>query len=142
MLNRPLSELLQGQTASLRLPPGTTVREACQRMRERAADAVLVADGAGRLLGIFTGRDAVRRVLAEARDADRTTLAEVMTRDPATLPLRAAAMEALRLMRDGGFDHVPVVEGGRAVGLVSHGHFLGLEQTRLEEETQTFETLR
>jgi CBS domain-containing protein len=142
VLNRPLSDLLQGQTAPLLLPPGTTVGEACQRMRERAADAVLVADGAGRLLGIFTGHDAVHPVLAEARDADRTTLAEVMTRDPATLPLRAAAMEALRLMRDGGFDHVPVVEDGRAVGLVSHGHFLGLEQTRLEEETQTFETLR
>jgi hypothetical protein len=51
-------------------------------------------------------------------------------------------MEVPRLMRDGGFDHVPVVDGGRAVGLVSHGHFLGLEQTRLEEETRTFETLR
>jgi CBS domain-containing protein len=111
-------------------------------MRERAADAVLVADGTGRLLGIFTGRDAVRRVLAEARDADRATLAEVMTRDPAAVPPHAAAMEALRLMRDGGFDHVPVAEGDRALGVVSHGHFLGIEQTRLEEETRTFETLR
>ena len=142
MLNRPLSELLRGQTAPLILPPGATVREACRAMRERAADAVLVADGAGRLLGIFTGRDAVRRVLAEARDADRAALTEVMTRDPATVPPRAAAMEALRLMQDGGFDHVPVVEGGRAVGLVSHGHFLGIERTRLEDETRTFETLR
>ena len=142
MLNRPLSELLRGQKSPLILPPGATVREACRAMRERAADAVLVADGAGRLLGIFTGRDAVRRVLAEARDADRATLAEVMTRDPATVPPRAAAMEALRLMQDGGFDHVPVVEGGRAVGLVCHGHFLGIERTHLEDETRTFETLR
>ena len=142
MLNRPLSELLRGRTAPLALPPGATVREACQRMRERAVDAALVADGAGRLLGIFTGRDAVRRVLAEARDAERATLAEVMTRDPATVPPGAAAMEALRLMQDGGFDHVPVAEGGRAVGLVCHGHFLGIERTRLEDETRTFETLR
>ena len=142
MLNRPLSELLRGRTAPLALPPGATVREACLRMRERAVDAVLVADEAGRLLGIFTGRDAVRRVLAEARDADRATLAEVMTREPATVSSRAAAMEALRLMQDGGFDHVPVLERGRAVGLVSHGDFLGPEQTRLEEETRTFETLR
>ena len=73
---------------------------------DRLDDAVLVADGSGPLLGIFTGRDAVRRVLAEGRDADRTTLAEVMTRDPAAVPPRAAVMEALRLMRDGGFDHV------------------------------------
>jgi CBS domain-containing protein len=142
MLNRPLSELLRGQMAPLTLAPGTTVREACRCMRERSADAVLVATGSGPLLGIFTGRDAVRRVLAEARDADRATLTEVMTRDPTTLPPRATAMEALRLMQDGGFDHVPVVQDGRAVGLVSHGYFLGLEQTRLEEETKTFETLR
>ena len=119
MLNRPLSELLRGQTAPLTLPPGATVRDACRAMRERAVDAVLVADGAGTLLGIFTGRDAVRRVLAEARNADRATLAEVMTRDPAT-----------------------VLQGGRAVGVVSHRHFLGIEQTRLEDETRTFETLR
>jgi CBS domain-containing protein len=131
MLNRPLSELLRGQMAPLTLAPGTTVREACRCMRERSADAVLVATGSGPLLGIFTGRD-----------ADRATLTEVMTRDPTTLPPRATAMEALRLMQDGGFDHVPVVQDGRAVGLVSHGYFLGLEQTRLEEETKTFETLR
>jgi CBS domain-containing protein len=84
----------------------------------------------------------VRRVLTEVRDADRTTLAEVMTRNPAKVSPRASAMEALRLMRDGGFDHVLVMEGARALGLVSHGHFLGMEQTRLEEETRTFETLR
>jgi CBS domain-containing protein len=142
MLNRPLSELLRDQTPLLVLPPGTTVREACQRMRERSVDAVLVATSSGPLLGIFTGHDAVCRVLAEKRDADRATLAEVMTRTPMTVPPRADAMEALRLMRDGGFDHVPVVQDGRVVGLVSHGHFLGLEQTRLEDETRTFEALR
>ena len=142
MLDRPLSELLRGRKAPLTVRPGTTAREACLRMRESATDAVLVADGTGLLLGIFTGRDAVRRVLAEGRDADRATLAEVMTRDPAAVPPRAAAMEGLRLMRDSGFDHVPVVEDGRAVGLVSHGDFLGPEQTRLEEETRVFETLR
>ena len=75
-------------------------------------------------------------LLAEGRDADRATLAEVMTREPAAVPSSAMAMEALRLMQDGGFDHVPVVEGGRAVGLVSHSDFLGQEQTRLEAETR------
>jgi len=142
MLKRPLSELLRDQAPPLILPPGTTVREACQRMRERTVDAALVATSSGPLLGIFTGHDAVCRVLAESRDADRATLAEVMTRNPMTVPPRADAMEALRLMQDGGFDHVPVMQDGRVVGLVSHSHFLGLEQTRLEEETRTFEALR
>ena len=142
MLNRPLSELLRGHSPPLTLPPGTTVREACRCMRERAADAVLVAEEPGQVLGIFTGRDAVRRVLGEGRNANQATLAEVMTRNPAMMRLHATAMEALRLMRDGGFDHVPVVEGGRVAGIVSHAHFCGLEQTRLEDETRSFETLR
>jgi CBS domain-containing protein len=142
MLNRTLAELLRDHAVPLTLPPGTPVREACRHMRERSADAVLVAEEPGPVLGIFTGRDAVHRVLAEGRNADWATLAEVMTRNPAVIPRRATAMEALRLIQDGGFDHVPVVEGGRAVGIVSHRHFCGLEQTRLEEETRTFETLR
>src|ERR1700751_6155869 len=117
MLNRPLSELLRGQKPPLTLPPGATVREACQRMCECTTDAVLVVEGQGPLLGIFTAHDAVRRVLAEARDAAQATLAEVITHAPATVPPRGAAMEALRLMQDGGFDHVPVTESGRVVGL-------------------------
>ena len=48
-------------------------------------------------------------------NANRATLAEVMTRDPAAVPPRAAAMEALRTIRDGGFEHVPLVDDGRAV---------------------------
>jgi hypothetical protein len=54
MLNRPLSELLRGQAGQSTLPPGTTVREACQRMRECSVDAVLVTDGPSALLGVFT----------------------------------------------------------------------------------------
>lgn len=58
-------------------------------MREHRADPVLVTEGPGQVFGIFTGCDAVRRVLAESRNADRATLAEVMTRDPAILPFRS-----------------------------------------------------
>jgi CBS domain-containing protein len=141
MMNRPVSELLRNQTP-LVLPPGTTVRAACQRMRERRSDCVLVAEGRGRLLGIFTERDAVWRVLAEGRDADRATLAEVSTRDPITMRPEGTAMEALRLMQDGGFRHVPVVHGDRVVGVVSFIDFSGPEHTRLEDETETFERLR
>jgi predicted transcriptional regulator len=53
------------------------------------------------------------------------------------------AMDAPRLMRDGGFRHVPVVDGDRLVGIiVACSDFAGLEHTRLEEETGVFETLR
>ena len=88
-------------------------------MRERRVGAVLVTEGDNRLLGIFTGRDAVHRVLAEGKSAARTKLAQVMTREPDTIPPGKTAIEALRLMEDGRYRHVPVVDGGRVVGIVS-----------------------
>jgi CBS domain-containing protein len=141
MLTRPVVTLIRNQVV-LTMPPQATVRAACQRMRERYVGSVLVTDERDRLIGIFTERDAVCRVLAESRDADRTTLAEVMTTGAVTVSPRATALEALRVMQDGGFRHVPVVEGTRVVGVVSYTDFRGQEHARLEEETELFETIR
>ena len=108
MLTRPVAVLIRNQVL-LTSPPQETVRAACQRMRDRYVGSVVVTDERGHLVGIFTERDAVCRVLAEGRDADRTTLAKVMTTEVATVSPQATALEALRLMQDGGFRHVPVV---------------------------------
>src|SRR5262245_35893638 len=123
------------------LAPDATVKEACVRMRERCVGAVIVAAEDGRPLGIFTGRDAVCRVLAEARDAAATPLAAVMTREPATMSPGTTAIEALRLMHDGGFRHIVVVKDGRVVGVVSWRDFRGKEQDRLDEETGMWERI-
>jgi CBS domain-containing protein len=141
MTNRQMSEIVKDQSP-LTLPASATVQEACARMRDRRVGAVLVTDEAGRLVGIFTGRDAVCRCLASAKDAAELTLAEVMTRNPDTMPPGKTAIEALRLMQDGGFRHVPVVaRGGKIVGVVSRGDFRGLEHARLDEETGLFERI-
>ena len=137
---RQLSDIVLHQTP-LVLPPETSVKDACRSMRDRRVGAVLVTDEDRRLLGIFTGRDAVCRVLAEGKDPAETPLAEVMTSDPCTMPPTNTAIEALRLMRDGGFRHVPVVAGGKIIGVVSHGDFRGLETARLDEETGLWERL-
>ena len=123
------------------LEPTASVLDACKRMRDRSVGAVLVTDSAGKLVGIFTGRDAVARVLAEGRDAGRKALADVMTRDPATMPPGMTAIEALRLMQDGGFRHVPIVDRGKVVGIVSRRDFRGMEQARLDEETGLWERI-
>ena len=141
MLTRPVAALIRNQVV-LALPPQATVRAACQRMRERYVGSVLVTDERDHLVGIFTERDAVCRVLAESRDADRTTLAEVMTTEVATVSPQATALDALRLMQDGGFRHVPVVAGRRVVGIVSYTDFRRQEHARLEHETELFETIR
>lgn len=121
------------------LPATATVRHACERMRDRRVGAVLVTEKDRQLVGIFTGRDAVGRVLAEGRDPAKTTLAEVMTVDPRTMPPEKTAIEALRLMHDLGFRHLPVIQERKVLGVVSRGDFRGLEQDRLEEETELWE---
>ena len=123
------------------LPPSATVRDACRCMRDRRIGAVLVTEGDHRLLGIFTWRDAVHRVLAEGKSAARTKLAEVMTRDPDTIPPGRTAIEALRLMEGGRYRHVPIVDGSKVVGIVSRFDFSGIELDRLDEETGLWERI-
>jgi CBS domain-containing protein len=137
---RHMSDIVRDQEP-LVMSPRTSVKHACQRMRERHVGAVLVIDRNDRLVGIFTGRDAVCRVLAEGKDAAETTLAEVMTTDPCCMPPASSAIEALRLMHDGGFRHVPVIAGKKVVGIVSHGDFRGQETDRLDVETGIWERI-
>jgi CBS domain-containing protein len=137
---RKVSDIVKSQDP-ITLPPNTTVREACRCMRDRGVGAILVTEGDRRLVGIFTGRDAVHRVLAEGKSAARTILAEVMTRDPDTMPPGKTAIEALRLMEDRRYRHVPIVDGGKVVGIVSRFDFSGIELDRLDEETGLWERI-
>ena len=138
---RKLSDIIFNQHP-LTLRPSVCVKDACERMREARAGSVLVTDEQGRLLGIFTGRDAVCRVVAAGKNAATTTLAEVMTGGPETMSPDKTAIEALRLMWDGGFRHIPIVDRGRLLGVVSRGDFKGAERDRLEEERELWEHMR
>jgi CBS domain-containing protein len=138
-MNREMTEIIRNRNP-LTLPPTATVREACRHMHDQKVGAVLVTLGERELVGIFTGRDAVR-VMAEGQDG-ATPLRLVMSKNPHCLPPRHTAIHALRLMRDGGFRHVPVVEEGVVIGVVSRGDFRGLEQDRLDEETGIWERMR
>lgn len=140
MTERHMFDMVRDQQP-VTLPPKASVKEACQRMHKRRVGAVLVTEGGDHLVGIFTGRDAVSRVLAEGRSPKKTQLAEVMTRDPDTMAPDKSAVEALRLMRDGGYRHIPIVHQGRVVGIVSRGDFRGLEQAKLDEETGLWERI-
>ena len=140
MTNRRMEEIVRNQHP-VTMQTTASVREASACMHERKIGAVLVTDETGRLAGIFTGRDLVRLV-AEGTDIGATPLASAMTRDPHTMPPGRTAIEALRAMRDGGFRHVPVVDEGQIVGIVSRGDFRGLEHDRLDEETGYWERMR
>jgi CBS domain-containing protein len=107
-------------------PGSTTVIAAARLMRESHVGAVIVVEE-GKLAGVFTERDALFRVIAEGRDVQTTQLAEVMTRDPRTIHPDKPFPDALHVMYEGGFRHVPVVEDGRPVGMISARDALGQE---------------
>ena len=138
-MRRVVPDIVRNQHL-LQLPPDATVRNAALAMRERHVGAVLVTTD-GRLAGIFTERDMVNRVVADGRDPDHTTLAEVMTADPDTITPSTTAIEALRRMDDGGYRHLPIVERGRLVGIVSRRDFHGDEKARLDDESDIWKKI-
>lgn len=125
MPHRIVKMIIEGQEL-VTSPGDATVDEAARLMKNAEVGAVMVVEE-GKLLGIFTERDALFRVIAERRDARTTRLSEVMTRDPRTIEAGQAFPEALNIMHAGGFRHVPVVEKGRPIGMLSARDALGPE---------------
>jgi CBS domain-containing protein len=103
-------------------------------MRKHNIGAVPIVEDES-LKGILTVNDMTYRVIAEGRDPDRTCVKEVMTPDPDTVSPDTTVIDALRLMQDGGYRHLPVVDGRRVVGVVSRRDFYGVEKAKLEDET-------
>ncbi len=107
----------------LMLPPSTSVMEAARHMHARHVRAVLVIEGDADLVGIFTERDAISRVLAAGRDPVTTILADVMTNNPETVTRQQTATEMLWLMKEVRVRHLPVVQDGKTVGIVVRNDF-------------------
>ena len=106
--------------------PSMIVSDAARQMKRSQVGAILVVEG-GRLVGIFTERDALFRVVAEGRDPTRTTLGEAMTRKPITIHPDKPFADALAMMHVGKFRRVPVVEGDKPIGMVSAQDVMGPE---------------
>jgi CBS domain-containing protein len=137
MPDRRIRSIIRGRPP-ITVSPQTTVAEAARLMKIRKVGALLVVDGV-RLIGIFTERDALLRVIAEERDPHQTPVANVMTPDPQTVDPDKPFGYALHLMHEGGFRHVPVVENGWPLGVVSARDVLGSELREFATELQTRE---
>jgi CBS domain-containing protein len=101
----------------LSVAPEDTIGEAAQKMVDRGVGSAVVLDY-GRLIGIFTERDLMRAV-ADRVHSSEARVREWMTGEPITITPETSSEEAAQLMLDNGFRHLPVVEGERAVGIVS-----------------------
>jgi len=118
MTHRTIRQLIAKPNVET-LPPTATVRDAAERMATSRIGAVVVMDDDGVLQGIFSERDAVTRVMSQGLDSRDTTLESVMTDRVLTVHPEDEISQALRLMRDIGFRHLPVVEDGALIGLIS-----------------------
>ena len=110
-----------------------SVRDAARYMTDRRVGAVSVLDGT-HLVGILSERDVMGRVVARQLDPDRTRVGEVMTKDLVVAQSDESHEEGLRKMKQAGCRHLPVVEGGRLVGMVSQRDLLQIDLSEKDEE--------
>ena len=110
----------------IRLPPEASVAEAVTRMGDNHRAGVVIVDQAGRLVGIFTERDLLTRVVRQGRDLTRTRLAEVMTADPEALAPDDRICFAINRMHNAGYRTVPLVDADHhPIGVVTVNDVVG-----------------
>jgi len=116
----------------------STVRDAVRLMNRQRIGAVLVIDQ-GQLVGIFTERDVLVRVVDAERDPRTTIIADVMTAKVTTVSPEMRVSEALRLVTEQRMRHLPVMEGRRLLGLISLTDLSGWTTQFLQAEVQYYE---
>jgi CBS domain-containing protein len=121
--------------------PGISVAEASRRMAKKKVGAIVVVDD-DRIVGIFTERDVVFRVVARGRDPAATLIADAMTPAPLTIEADELFGAALLVMHDHGFRHLPVVEAGKLIGIVSARSAMDPDLEEFTSEAQRRQFLR
>jgi CBS domain-containing protein len=117
MPERPVRDIIE-RSAIVTAPSSQTVRKAAAAMAEHKCGSILVVDD-GRLVGIFTERDLLTRVVAAGKDVDTTPLGDVMTREPETIDADRPVIDAIRMMDEESFRYLPVMENDRLIGVIS-----------------------
>ncbi len=130
---KPIGEIL-GARAIHCLPEAATVLAAVREMSQQRVGAVLVVDTDGNLAGIFTERDLMTRVVLLGRPPESVRLAEVMTRELYTASPEELVSHVARELQERHIRHVPVVEGGRVIGVLSLRDLLRMLLAVREEE--------
>ena len=128
----PLKKLMEERSAEVHsVPPDVSVTEFVRQMSDLKIGAMLVMEGE-RLVGIFTERDAMTRVLGDGLDPTHTSVSEVMSLDPVCVTSSNTLEEARALVTTKRIRHLPVVDDGKVVGMVSSGdltHWLVRDQS-------------
>jgi CBS domain-containing protein len=123
----------------LSVTPNASITEVVRLLASRRIGAVLVIDESGQLMGILSERDIVRGLAEHGAGTLDMTAAQLMTSEVQTARPQTTVAEAMEMMTDGRFRHVPVVEGSRLVGVVSIGDVV---KAKIGEAEQEVDSLR
>ena len=126
----PMNKIFDEGEAIHSVGPDTPVTECVRLMTASKIGALIVMDGK-RLIGIFTERDALNKVLAGGLDPGKTKVSEVMTKNPYCIPPTTTVGDAMELITKRRFRHLPIVDNGKVLAVVSSGdltHWLVKDQ--------------
>ena len=132
---------LKGDTGVVTVAPGASLAEAAALLAERRIGSVVVSDDGARPEGILSERDIVRELAQQGEGCLRRPVAEVMTRAVETCARDDPADHVLARMTEGRFRHMPVLEGGAMVGLVTIGDVVKARLTELSMEKDALESM-
>lgn len=118
--------------------PGTSVYDALELLEDRNLGALIVTDN-GKLLGVFTERDYARKVVLKGRSSKETLVNDIMSGNPIVVNLHTTIEQCMELMTDKFIRHLPVLEGGELVGVISIGDVV---KYIIEEKDYIIENLR
>ena len=118
--------------------PGTSVAQLSQQLSARRIGSMLVLDGEGSVAGIVSERDLVRALASHGAKAMELEARQVMTRDVVTCDPDDSIDQVMQTMTRGRFRHLPVLQGGRVLGVLSIGD---LVKAVIEDQSQTIEQL-
>lgn len=139
MPNRRISDVIKGHKF-IHVLPDTSIRDAARTMAEEHIGAVAILEG-GKLLGIFTERDLITRVVAVSADPDTTAIADVMSEKVLTVDEHDKVRKALGLMKLNNLRHLIVTKNDIPSGMVSIRDFVGKELDELDQQAEMEERL-
>ncbi|KAF0243678.1 MAG: putative signal transduction [Planctomycetota bacterium] len=142
-MRKSVGELVKGRKTVI-AKPGDSVLALCKRLRAANVGAApVVKDGV--LVGIFTERDLLKRVVAAGKNAKTLAVSKVMTKNPVTAIPRLTVLEGLGVMREHQCRHLPLVEDGKLLGIVSQRDIihaiLAMKEEEIEDLKQTLDLL-
>ncbi len=135
-----LSAILRNKPVSvISVKPETPVKDVVQTLAEKKIGAVLVIDEDDKLVGILSERDIVRTLASQSANTLNMLAEELMTHMPTVTSPESSVVQAMEIMTEGRFRHLPVVSNGKLVGLVSIGDVV---KARIDQQAHEVDSLR